>query len=208
MLRFWKIFSFIILSLVFSLPLFSQDRFYNHSFQIRPLIYLYNIFGSILDGDSETYSFELSFEYQYAINNYIQISISPFFRMGNYISREFIFNNGTMNLINYYYKEISYGIAPGIIIRPFEGGLRGFYIKPYSIMELHHINISELNLTDINFTFALMGELGYQWILRNGFTIALGAGIGNLWIITDKKENYSETRSLKIDINFSIGYSF
>jgi hypothetical protein len=206
MSRICKIFSFIILLLFFCLPLFSQDEY--HSFQIRPLVYLYNIIGSISDGDSKAYSFELSFEYQYKINNYIQISIPPSFRTGNYRSNEFIFNNGTMNLINYYLKETSYGIAPGIIIRPFGRGLRGFYIKPHSIMELHHIKISEYDFSDINFTIGFMGESGYQWILKNGFTIALGVGIGNVWIITDKKENYSRTSFIKLDFNFGLGFSF
>lgn len=211
MLKLRKIFSFIVLSLVFCLPVFSKDNEFNHSFQVRPLVYILNNFlNSILDGDSKTYSFELSFEYQYLINNKMQLSISPFFSMGNYISEKYFLDNGILyeNETIYYYKETSFGIAPGIIIRPFGNGLRGFYIKPYPIIEFHRINYLNYNFKDTNFTIGLIGESGYQWILKNGFTIALGGGIGNRWLLANKKENYIKTSFLKIDLNFSLGYSF
>jgi hypothetical protein len=208
MLKTLKFYFFVSFSLVFCLPVFSQDKLYNHSFQIRPLVYLYNnIIRSISDGDSDAYQFEISFEYQYAINDHIQVFCAPFFAMGNYKNYEFYYSNG-INVIEYYYKETSYGITPGVIIRPLGSRLKGFYIKPYTALEIHHINIPNFDFNDTNFTINLMGELGYQWIFRNGFTVALGGGIGNSWILTNKKESYSKTSSLKLDLNFSIGYSF
>ena len=207
---------FMVLSLVLCKPLFSQDKILNHSFQLRPLVFLSNILGSVLDDDSEAYSFELSFEYQYAINNYINIFFAPFFSMGNNKRMESYsfwggWNSGFITeTIEYYIKEISYGFDPGIIIRPFGRRLKGFYIKPYSKIGFNHIIVSDYDINDTNFAIGIMGELGYQWILKNGFTIALGGGVGKDWIIPfeNNKAEYRENNFPIINLNFGLGYSF
>ena len=211
-----KVLFFFIFSCTLNVQLLSQDNVFSHSFQMRPLVYLNNIFGSVLDGDSEAYSFEISFEYQYAINNHINISVVPYFAMGNIKNTQTYFYwggwdvGGILESIEYYYKNISYRIDPGIIIRPFGNRLRGAYIKLYSIIGFSHIIISEYDIRDTIFTFGFAGESGYQWILNNGFTLVLGGGIGGRWLtpVGINKAEYIQNQFLVIDLNFGLGYSF
>jgi hypothetical protein len=212
MKKFQKTIVFVILLALYS-PLFSQEKSFTHSFQIKPLVYVSSILNSVLDEDSETYSFIINLEYQYAINNHINLSLVPHFSMTRgknwSIIRYGIIADINDMFTEYYYDLIAYGIDPGIIIRPAGNRLKGFYLKSYCNLAFGHINISDYDIKGTYFAFGIMGELGYQWILKNGFTIVVGFGGGKDWHIpiTDNKLEYRD-ELFKLDVNLGFGYSF
>ena len=79
-----KILPVLFLVLILS-PLSAQtERSRSFSFQTNPLIYLMDFIYLGIDDDPETYMIGLEFEFQYAINNYINISITPQFMFYKY----------------------------------------------------------------------------------------------------------------------------
>ena len=209
---FKKYFFILLFGLLLPISLFSQDNILKHSFQAKPLTYLGNILR--LNDDPNIYLYEFSFEYQMLINNYLNLSVAPYFYIEKIPKQEYYYfwdgEKIDMGMYEYYLQSIFYGINPGIIIRPFGYGFNGFYIKPYSIIGLIHYNIIEENIFDKNFKIGFMFELGYQWIHKNGFTIAAGAGIGKTWLIGFKNNEliYRDNNLIELGFNFSLGYSF
>jgi hypothetical protein len=89
------------------------------------------------------------------------------------------------------------------------------YVSVFPIFGWTRVSVKYQN---DSFTHAGLGFLpGYQWVLANGFTIQLGAGINKVWIIParNNKGEYREKNerrllNLPVDVRllFRIGYSF
>jgi len=204
---------FLVLSVFLIAPLFSQNNEASHSFQIRPLGIWNSVYGSFLAGDSEAYAFDFLFEYQYAANKNINVSVSPFFSIQNRNDlgeRYYLDNSLAIEGVQGYVKEVSYGVDPGIVIRPYGTGLRGFYIKPNSRIGISHINIPDQDIDDTIVTLGINIELGYQWIFAKGFTIQLGGTIGTTWGIPigDREAEYRTYYFGRAGLIFGLGYSF
>jgi hypothetical protein len=184
------------------------------SVQANPLLHLLNLLG--------LFGFEL--EFQYAINDYLNISINP----------QFSFSKSGVESYNRTYDEeqMTITLTPGILFRPFKTRLRGMYAgiympvgwenitvegytRPYYVFTETEPDITEI---DINDNFMLLGigtSIGYQWVFNNGFTISLGVGGQKVWQIESKNNTgeYLEKKHLfdlpfDLTLAFRLGYSF
>jgi hypothetical protein len=201
------IFYFLLYISIYSIvceELNNREKDMNYSIQIKPLDYLaligVNIANKALNPDSDTLHLLFGVEFQFVLNNYFNVSIEPSFQYGKFDEE-----------ITY-----QYDITLGGLLRPFGTGLKGMYIGLYPSVGID--NMRYPNINDTLFLFGIKGEIGYQWIFKNGFTIALGGGIGDHFIIpfTGNKNKYEEIGTImgamklpfELVLNFSIGYSF
>jgi hypothetical protein len=212
------VFLVIMLSSVFA----QEEKLRSFSFQVNPFVYLTDFISLGTDDDSETYSVALEFEFQYAINNFLNISISPQFSVNR--SWYVIYSDSD----TYYTNRTQFSITPGLLYRPFRTRLKGMYIGVY--IPIGFSNIKREGYTaeigyglvytepDVNDDFILLGiggSAGYQWVFKNGFTISLGAGGQKIWAIAsdDNIGTYRETENLfklpfALTLTFRLGYSF
>jgi len=152
-------------------------------------------------------------EIQRKINNNSNISLTL----------SFLYNDRTVSIYNYktntesIYKENYYqiGFKPMYIHRPFETGLRGFFIGVYPNLGFRFSPVDEENefFTEIGFGF----NLGYKWIFRSGFTMQIGTGIGKTFSIPAKQYQdaylnsdgrFTIMRTDLTPLEFKLGYSF
>ncbi|GHV92115.1 hypothetical protein AGMMS50268_26180 [Spirochaetia bacterium] len=180
-----------------------QPRF---SFQVSPLIYLVDLLILGIDDDPERYFVAFDFEFQYAINDYFNISINP---------QLFLDKDGNDS------KQTQFLITSGLLFRPFKSKLKGMYIGAYFPIGWENISregYSRQSVPSIDDNFTILGigaSTGYQWIFKNGFTVALGGGMRKHWYIASKnnKREYPEAVHLfkfplNLDLTFRLGYSF
>jgi hypothetical protein len=204
---------FAILLTLFSITtLFGQEDERKYSFQIKPLSFLGMIIANGIDDDSETYNIQFGFEFQYAINNHFNLSLNPYFSATGSKYYEPVENGFIYNYDDEYINDIGYGIVAGLLYRPWGGRLRGMYIGLYPLLGFVHVKFNEIN--DTLFNIGIMAESGYQWVFKNGFTLALGGGIGysDFILFPDTKGEYKKTHFLNypidLSIRISLGYSF
>jgi ABC-type cobalt transport system substrate-binding protein len=180
-----------------------QRRF---SFQIKPLSYITMLITNGVEESNEVYYLQFEFEFQYVLQKYFTLSLSPYFGTNN--SRYY----GADGYTNEYIKDISYGISAGLLYKPWGGGLKGMYVGLYPVLGMIHVKYYDINDTLLN--IGIMAESGYQWVFKNGFTLALGGGIGfsDLIRFPDTKGTYKKTHFLTypfdLSIRASLGYSF
>jgi hypothetical protein len=199
--------------------LYGQERERKYSVQANPWMLLVDIFTGA--GDQQYYSYHLSFEFQYAINNYWNIVARPNFLSTNLLGDMGAFFSGAhkTNKNNANNGEtVLFTLMPGILCRPFGTGLSGMYIGLYPNLGWENRkyeygdNNSKAASIDDNFIIAGIGlEAGYEWIFGNGFSITIGGGLERNWGIEfeDNTGDYEEAKSLyKIRIAFFLGYSF
>jgi hypothetical protein len=98
-----------------------EEKGRSFSFQANPFIYLADFISLGIDDDPETYLVALEFEFQYAINDFFNISISPKFSFDRYWYVQYL--NGD----TYYANQTQFLINPGLLFRPFRTRLRGMY---------------------------------------------------------------------------------
>jgi hypothetical protein len=177
----------------------------------------------------------IKFEFQYKIDNYWNLSIRPNIA----INRSIFFgsgsgydDNGNNIQFSSYYNGITLSLMPGVMFRPFGKGLRGMYIGLHPNIGWQNINkinhnytvwqnrneidrgIDSIKINDNFFVFGIGSEVGYEWILKKGFTITLGGGFGKNWAMASKEnsgylEVISDNKILSLlIITLSIGYSF
>jgi hypothetical protein len=201
---------------------YAQETGRKYSIQINPLMLVADIFMGA--DDQEIYSYSLSLEFQYAINNYWTVIARP-----NFLIRNSLLESG--DIIGFFYgaykynkndetkgTNIIFSIMPGILYRPFGTGLKGMYIGLYPNIGWENKKYKhkdrKLNIVDINDNFFIAGlgiEAGYEWIFKNGFSITAGGGIERNWGIELEKNKgeYKEPKSLYgIRLAFFLGYSF
>ena len=226
-----KIFVLMISLFVFLLPsIFAEsENDFTFSFQASPGIYLMDLISLGTIDNSEIFTIMLDLEFQYAINDYINISIVPQFNFDLYARYS--------DEDTYYAKYNRFTLTPGLLYRPFGTRLKGMYVGVYVPIGWSNnqqdgyreligwttingvvVNETYLVYPNINDNFFLIGtglSAGYQWILKNGFTISLGAGGEKIWSIASDNNtgNYREVKNLfklpfDIAYTFRLGYSF
>ena len=222
----------VIVLLVFIVTFtFSQEeKEFNYSFQTSPLMYLIYLISLGIDHQPGTYQIPFEFEFQYAINNYLNISINPIFNYGKY-GGYVGFSGGNYGSTDTMYnvKNINFSIIPGLLYRPLGTRLKGFYIGLFVPLGYEQLK-SESYIRDFGYGWTESGEAindkffeigvgissGYQWIFRNGFTISLGLGGQKTWSIASKNNTGSYTGGpeylfklpFQITLPIRIGYSF
>jgi hypothetical protein len=189
--------------------MFSQETERKVTIQASPLLWFIDIFS---DDYNDEMLFAMDLEGQFKINNNINLSLTVSFLLNNHTVTKsyFLFED-------FSYKEDVYQInfKPMLIYRPFETGIRGFYLGFYPNIGLVHVENYEENrfYTEVGFGM----DLGYKWVFRGGFTMQLGGGIIKSFSIPKgAKEHilinsdgsipmtYTDIRLL----DFKLGYSF
>ncbi|MDR1277202.1 MAG: hypothetical protein LBK02_00465 [Treponema sp.] len=199
---------------------YAQETGRRYCLQIDPAMLVADIFMGTIS--QENYSYSLSAEFQYAINNYWNVIVRPNFFATNSLTeldRLIRFYNGAYkyNINNEIGgTNIIFTIMPGILFRPFGTGLKGMYIGLYPNIgwENKKYEYEDLNIVNINDNFLIAGvgiEAGYEWIFRNGFCITVGGGLERNWGIESEKNKgkYRDPKNLyNIRIIGFLGYSF
>jgi hypothetical protein len=200
------IFACIVL-LVINQNIFCQNR--KWTIQTSPFLMFSDLF---IDDINDTLVI-VDLETQYRISSTSNISLTL----------SFLYNDRTVYAYDYQtnkdniYKENYYqiGIKPMYIHRPFETGLRGFFLGVYPNLGFRFSDVDENNkfFTELGFGFSL----GYKWIFRSGLTMQIGTGIGKTFSIPSKpyQESYINSDGritiVRTDITiceFKVGYSF
>ena len=191
-----KIFFIFAVMLAISQNVFSQDAERKVTIQASPLLWFIDVFN---DDSNDDILVAMDVEGQFKITNSVNFSLT------------------FSSLINNHYKEYIYqlNLKPMIIFRPFETGLKGFYIGFYpNVGVLHVENIKEDRFfTELGFGI----NLGYKWIFKRGFTMQIGGGMGKSFSIPKGSKKYIPINSdgsiplTYTDIqllDFKLGYSF
>jgi hypothetical protein len=226
-----------VVLMVITVFIFAQTHEKNRIFSIQasPLLFTSDIVILSIPKGEDQYGFLLGFEFQYAFNEYLVVSLEPRFGMGKGISFSHGYGTNSASLEGYgepdEYKLFS--INPGILIKPFGTGLKGWYIGIYPTLGWKNISRDEFNelrgytwssiggytyyydnypaVNDNFLILGITGGSGYQWVLKNGFTISLGGAFGKTWdiAISDNTGKYDNDKLLfDFILNFKIGYSF
>jgi hypothetical protein len=190
-----KILMVCIVMLGISQFAFSQnDR--KWTIQMNPLL----LFSDIFVDDIEDMLIITDIECQYNIDRFSNISLSLSFL---YSER------------NAYYNESYFqiGIKPMYIFRPFQTGIKGFFLGIYPNIGFNFSPSEDTFYTELGFGFTI----GYKWVFSSGFTMQVGSGIGRTFSIPQKPyyEAYINSDGritlMHTDISifdFKIGYSF
>jgi hypothetical protein len=196
-----------------SAVVYSDENEQRFSIQTSPLLCAGDIAYLFTDNDSKTYPFLLDAEFQYAINNYFNISLTAALYTENYLYSYAENSGGRYNA--QYGQQFQYMIIPAFLYRPFGTWLKGMYIGAFPIIGWTHVSADYLDDNFFHLGLGLTG--GYQWIFNNGFTVQLGAGLGKTWIMpyAHNKSNFRTEDEwhlfgLPFDLRLTIrlGYSF
>jgi len=216
-----KIFLGLVL-IIATHTLFSQsndtqkDR--KFSFQISPFLLAADLvqLSLITEDYNEWQSYLIGFEFQYALNNYLSLSVEPRFGIGRYIAiygYGYGYGSNGVSLANSFFSEreknILFTLNPGLLYRVSGTGLKGWYFGVYPTFGWK--NVSSPSVNDNFFVLGITGGTGYQWVFRGGFTISLGGGLGRTWDIANKANTgIYDSRVFLVDFifNFKLGYSF
>jgi len=191
--------------LVINQSMFSQNAEKKFTIQTSPLLLFSDFFVS--DMNDSLYIMDL--EGQYKISQISNISLTLSFRYSDltvWDHEDYSHNENVFQI----------GIKPMYIHRPFETGLKGFYIGVYPHVGFQNSTIENKKstfYTELGFGL----NIGYKWIFNSGFTMQVGGGVGKTYSIPQKTSNYTLVNSdgritvTHSDItlfDFKLGYSF
>jgi hypothetical protein len=129
----------IIIFALFSTMAFSDDNEKKISIQASPLFFVSDIAYLFIDNDSKTYSFLIDAEFQYAINNYFNISVTNTLYFENYLNSYLQDGKGRYN--EEYGQQSQYIIIPAFLYRPLGIWLKGMYISAFPIIGWIHCQL-------------------------------------------------------------------
>jgi hypothetical protein len=189
------------------------------SIQVNPIVLVGDIAVLAMPKDNGKYGFSTAFEFQYALNKYLSLSIEPRFGMGKGIRFSYgygssgPFLNGDKDKEEYIYLALN----PGLLYKPFGTMLEGWYVGVFPTVGWRNVTRdvydSNPSIND-NFLIAgIAGGSGYQWVFNNCFTLSAGAAVGKTWDIGNNKNTgtYEDKSKVFFDIislDLKVGYSF
>jgi hypothetical protein len=210
-------FLFLLTAITFSVFAQAPEQEYERKFsiQIDPLMYIGDIVLLLATrNNDDVYNFLGGFEFQYALTKYWNISIEP--RFGIYkssgIDRGFGYGS-YLNLDDFSREDIITHLTfnPGVLFRPFGSTLKSLYVGLYPTIGWKNVSVGD-TVNDNYFVWGITGGAGYQWVFKNGFTIALGGAIGTTAGIPDNNNTGKYDKFFKpgldLILNTKLGYSF
>ena len=213
-----KIFFIFAVILVINQNMFSQNAEKKITIQSSPLL----LFSDIFVADSDDSLFAVDLEGQFRITSNINFSLTLSFLYDNHAVDCYSDYEDDSDS-DYYYRDNSHkenvyqaNIKPMFVYRPFETGLRGFYLGFFPNVGFLYVETNPENLFFTEIGFGI--DWGYKWIFRNGFTMQLGNGISKTFSIPEGSRQYislnsdgriSVSHSTDIHLlDFKLGYSF
>jgi hypothetical protein len=221
--------SYILLLIAISIVnVNAEEKF---SFQFNPLLFLgINFGGNIAKNITFTFDkeskptdtgdpyFLFDVEFQYAINGKFALFINPSFS-NSYGGHTIYDSNNDAT----FYRNSGLNLGTGLLYYPYGTGLKGMYVGIFPIIGWGYITKNGKIIRDF-LNIGSMAEVGYEWILKKGFTITLGTGICKIYQIPSASVFAPEINEvieyvdfygvnlggLPFDarMRFSIGYSF
>jgi len=181
------LFSVLIISHSFA----QEKKIYTFSIKANPFAYLASTLSYINFATTKNYPsyiglYEL--EFQYALNDYLNISFNP--RLESENSPRYLYNE-------YYSINHCLHLTPGLLFRPLKTRLRGWYLGAY--IPIGWINMKEGMISKpptVSDNFALLGigiATGCQWINKKGGTFSLGVGGQKYWKFGFPNNTYTYT---------------
>ena len=205
----------IVVAIIFTAThLYSQAADRKITIQSSPFL----LFSDIFVSEGENQIFTTDWEVQYKVNKGVNLSATLSVLAGN---RTITNYNVDYEHYNYEYPTydetiVQINLKPMLIHRPFETGLKGFFLGFYPSIGFLYLR----NDNDDSFhTEAGFGiNIGYKWVFRTGFTMQVGSGIGKTFSFPKREsEEYAYLNSdgrITIShtdihlLDFKIGYSF
>jgi hypothetical protein len=209
-----KKFLFVCMAvLVINQNIFSQNDDNKWTIQTSPLL----LFSDLYIEDVNDTLFVMDLEGQYKLSKNSNISLTLSFLYIDHMVNDEYYDSRRGRYVYNTYQETYYqiGLKPMYIHRPFETGLKGFYIGIYPNFGFRYDLIDNENPFYLELGFGL--DLGYKWVFNSGFTMQVGGGIGKTFSIPSRtyRESYINSDGritvLHTDItilDFKIGYSF
>ena len=208
-----KIFFIFAVILMINQNMFSQNAERKVTIQASPLLWFSDVFVT----DSGDSLFLMDLEGQFKITNSANLSLTLSFLIDNHTSYSNSDYNPDLPYEENSYKENVYQInlKPMFVYRPFETGLRGFYLGFYPNVGLLHVENKYENKFYTELGFGI--NWGYKWIFRNGFTMQVGSGVGKTFSVPDgSREHITINSDGRIPLShtdiflldFKLGYSF
>jgi hypothetical protein len=178
--------------------------------QMNPLL----LFSDIFVDDIDDMLIITDIECQYKIDNFSNISLTLSFLYSERNTDDYYYDDDDRR-IHTSYKEnyFQIGIKPMYIFRPFQTGLKGFFLGAYPNIGFYYSPSENTFYTELGFGFTI----GYKWVFSSGFTMQLGGGVGRTFSIPQRPYNESYINSdgritlMHTDISifdFKLGYSF
>ena len=215
-----KILFLCAVMLVINQSVFSQEEEKKWTIYTSPFL----LFGDLFVSDVNDSVFIMDIEGQYKLSESSNVSLTLSFQYNNrtvwdydYYGYDYPRNEDSDDdLENSSHNEIIYqaGIKPMYIHRPFETGLKGFYLGVYPNIGFQYRTIENKSTfyTELGFGF----NIGYKWIFKTGFTMQFGGGVGKTFSIPQKPNGYNFMNSdgrvtmsrSDIGLEFKLGYSF
>lgn len=199
--------SFFLLFITLTLSVKAQT----YSFQINSVLYSLDLISLTTSTDPDRYDYIWQFEFQYAINNYFNISLEPQFGIRKGLMEPYSDNES-------YSKNTSILLLSAVLFRPFGSRLKGMYVGVYPVTGWR--NWKSDNSSDNYAVFGYGFLSGYQWIFKNGFTLSLGGGLQREWIVKPGTKPartsfllgnntlFDERPIFDIKMDIKLGYSF
>ena len=196
----------LTLILVINQNMFSQDAEKKFTIQSSPLLW----FSDIFVDDSNDSLFVMDLEGQIKVNNSVNISLTLSFLLDSH-TNEYYDTVYTRQKENVYQANFK----PMFVYRPFETGIRGFYLGFYPNVGFVYVENNRENQFFTELGFGI--NWGYKWVFRRGFTMQVGNGVGKTFSFPNGSREYITINSdgrislLRTDIHlldFKLGYSF
>jgi len=202
-----RIFFICFVLLAMQQNIFCQNR--KWTIQTSPFL----MFSDLFIEDINDTLIIMDLETQYRISSSSNFSLTLSFLYNDRTVYEYDYQTNKEHSFKENYYQV--GIKPMYIHRPFETGLRGFFLGVYPNLGFRFSEVDENNkfFTELGFGF----NLGYKWIFRSGLTMQIGTGIGKTFSIPSKinKDAYINSDGrltiIRTDLTiceFKIGYSF
>jgi len=204
-----KVFFIVAVFLMISHNVFSQNKDRKFTIQASPLLWFIDIF-SVEDDDL---LFAMDVEGQLKLTNSVNLSLTLSFLIDNHTVTNY--SEELENDISYKENIYQINLKPMFILRPFDTGIRGFYLGFYPNVGLLHVENNDKDQFYTELGFGI--NVGYKWVFKSGFTMQLGGGIGKTFSIPEGSYKYVPIYSdgrvplTHTDIHlldFKLGYSF
>lgn len=205
---------FMFIFFVPSIFLYAAETERRFSIQTNPIYTIIDLIYPFLDNEGRTNYFTMNLEVQYSLHKRFFLSLNNNVAYEKYLTSYYQDSSGR-RFNKSFAQQFQYIAEPEFAYKLSGSYLQGFYVGAAPGIGFTHVSSSKINDSFLVLGFGVIS--GYQWIIKRGFTIQLGAGIGRSWPIPFKNnvsvyDQRSEWRlfNLPFDIplKLQIGYSF
>jgi hypothetical protein len=198
------------------------EKIYKFTMQFSPPMMVISTFGLLFATEDGILDFPIlvGFEMQYAVTKTFTLSLEPRYGMGHYQYwfYRYMFGYGCNGVVlaNHDGRFLFFTLNPGFVFKPQGESLHGFYIGIYPTIgwrkTVFFSNLKNSSVTDNFIIWGITFGMGYQWVFKSGFSIALGGSIGRTYDIAsnDNIGRYDNSLRAFVDFspNFKLGFSY